>query len=253
MKHIKKKFAFYEKKLPIKKDSEFSTVDRRNNDMLKTLDKTEKIAFIIDTEGYHILSLMYNNQGKELLVPIPDLTLAYYDSAYINNYERKSFKNDLFKKLSQTSALTDSVSHEIYRYINYATTSLIMMFTSIESFLNSLIPENESYKNKKGVHNKEKIERYIGFEEKILQVIPSFEKKSFYNNKSDFLKSPIGKLKKIRDEIIHTKSSFMYQKQSKLIKQLLDFEFDKTLLEIKKLMNFYKLNYIENCPCNQNF
>lgn len=254
MKHIKKKFALRLKNLPIKENTSFSIIDRRDNDMLKAIDKTGKIPFMIDAEGYHTLSLMYNNQGKELLVPIPDLTLVYYDSAYINNYKRKIFENDLFKKLSQTSDLTDDVSHEIYIYINYATTSLIMMFTSIESFLNSLIPENGSYKNKKGVvHNKEKIERYIKFEEKILQVIPSFEKKIFYNNKNDFKRSPIGKLKNLRDEIIHTKSSFMYQKQSELIEQIMDFEFDKTLLEVKKYMNFYKLNYIENCPCNQNF
>lgn len=254
MKHIKKKFAYCEKKLPIKKGSQFSTVDRRDNDKIKAINKTKKVAFMIDTEGFYTLSLMYNNQGKELTIPIPDLTLAYYDSAYMNNYQRKSFKNDLFEKLSQTSDLTDDVSHQMYRYINYATTSLIMMFTSIESFLNSLIPEDGNYASKKKkVYSKEKIQRYIGFEEKILHVIPSFTNSSFYTNKNDFRRSFIGKLKILRDEIIHTKSSFMFQKQSELIKQLLDFEFDKTLLETKQFMNFYKSNYIENCPCKKDF
>lgn len=253
MKHIKKKFAFCEKKIPVKEKTSISTLDRRDNDGLKTVDENKKIAFMEDTEGYHILSLLYNNQGKELLLPIPDLTLAYYDSAYMNNYQREKFKNDLFEKLSQTSDITDSVSHEIYRYINYSTTSLIMMFTSIESFLNSLIPENQSYKKKKKTYNKKEIERYIGFEEKILQVIPKFEHKSFYTNNNDFKKSPIGKLKYLRDEIIHTKSSLLFQSQSKLIKQLLDFDFDNSLIETKEFMNFYRSNYIENCSCNQDF
>lgn len=263
MKHIKKKFAFYQKKLPIKGNISLSIIDRRNNEALKDVDKKEKIAFMIDTDGYHTLATIYNNQGKELLVPIPDLTLVYYDSAYMNNYQRKSFENDLFKKLSQTSEITDNVSHETYRYINYATTSIIMMFTAIESFLNHSIPNNgiipndgkvfKKQKNRPENFNKIQIQRYIGFEDKIVKVIPYFTSKVFFENKGDFKISQIGKLKNLRDEIIHTKSSLLYQKHSELLKQLLDFEFDETLLAVKEYINSYMPNYIEDCPCNENF
>ena|SRR5690554_1437274 len=263
MKHIKKKFAFHQKKLPIKRNISLSTIDRRNNKALKDVDKKEKIAFMIDMDGYHMVAIIYNNQGKELLVPIPDLTLTYYDSAYMNNFQRKSFENDLFEKLSQTTEITDDVSHEIYRYVNYAATSIIMMFTSMESFLNNNIPKDgiifndgkilKKHNKKIKSFDKNYIQRYVSFEDKILKVIPFFKKQNYFINKDDFNKSTIGKLKKLRDEIIHTKSSFLDQNQSLLFNQMLDFEFDKTLLEVREFMNFYKKDYVENCPCDEPF
>lgn len=253
MKHIKKKYAFRKRKLPVKPNSSVLSVDRRDYNTLKNVDKNENFAFMKDISGHYILSTLHNNQGKELIIPIPDLSLVYYDSAYMNNYERKSFNSDLFKKLSQTSEVTEDISHELYRYINYAATSVIMMFSSLESFLNSLIPEDGSYKLKRKVFDKKGIERYVTFEDKILKVIPSFESKAFFQDKNDFKTSHIGKLKNLRDEIIHTKSSFMFQNQSELLKQLLNFEFDETLLMVKEYMNSYKPNYIEDCPCNKNF
>lgn len=253
MKHFKKKYAIYLKKLPIKENALVSYVYRRGNDALKAVDKNEKLAFMKDTDGYHTLSIIYDNQGKQLTVPIPDLTLVYYDSAYMNNVQRKGFKNDLFENLSQTSEITEDVSHELYRYINYATTSIIMMFTAIESFMNKIIPDNGEYqKSENKIYTKTEIERYSSFEDKILKVIPFFRKK-YFKDKDELKESLIGKLKNLRDKIIHTKSSILYQKESALFKELLNFEYDKTLLETKDYMNFYKLNYIEDCPCNQIF
>lgn len=264
MKHIKKKYAVYIKDLPIKENASLTYVDRRNKEALKNIDKKEKIIFLKDTSNHYALATLYNNQEKEvnLTIPIPDLTLVYYDSAYMSNFQRKSFESDLFEKLSQTTEITDDVSHEIYRYVNYAATSIIMMFTSMESFLNNNIPEdgiifNDGKILKKRKKNKDFdkncIQRYVSFEDKILKVIPFFKKRNYFINKDDFNKSTIGKLKTLRDEIIHTKSSFLYQKQSSLFNQMLDFEFDKTLLEVKGFMNFYKKDYVENCPCDEPF
>lgn len=98
MKHIKKKYYFQKNEIPLKKGKKSFKLDRSDNQSIKKL-KKETIPFIKTTDGDVILSMFYNNNGKEIIIPIPDLTLVYYNNAYLNNYKRKEKEKELFKKL----------------------------------------------------------------------------------------------------------------------------------------------------------
>lgn len=255
MKHIKKKYYFEEKTLPGKKDKESLLVNRTDS---KTINKVKKgtIPFIQTTDGFKILSMFHNYNGTQIVMPIPDLTLVYYNNAYLNNITRKEQEKKLFKKLLNTSEITEDVSNELYSYIGVASSAIIQMFTSIESFINHLIPDDQNYihtkKDKTEIYTKEQIQFNIKFWDKIKNVIPYFYSKNFFKKQTP-TNSHIAKLKEIRDEIVHTKSNKVFENQSQLIDKLLKFKYDDTLIAITKFMNFYKSDYITECDCDNDF
>lgn len=256
MKHIKKKYYFKNNSLPIQPGKETIKVDRRDTKALKKL-KKENIPFIKTIEGDYIMSFNYNYNGIETIIPIPDLTLVYYNNAYLYNISRKEQEKKLFNKLINVNDdLTEDASNELYNYIGLATSSIIQMFTSIESFVNHLIPDDKPYINdrrdKTEHYNKEQIQFSIKFYDKIKLVLPYFYSKDFFKNRT-LTNSHIDNLKSLRDEIVHTKSNFLYDNQSQLIKKLLNFKYEETLKAIRKFMNFYIENYIVDCDCEKEF
>lgn len=256
MKHIKKKYYYQEKAIPIKKGKEAVFIDRQDSKTIKKV-KNGKIPFIQTTDGFKVLSMFHNYNGTELVIPIPDLTLVYYNNAYLNNLVRKEQEKKLFKKLLDKSEITEDVVNELYDYIGVACSAIIQMFTSIESFTNHLIPDDIPYinnerKDRTELYTKEQIQRHIKFWDKMKKVLPYYHTKNFFK-KTTPTNSHIIKLKELRDEIIHTKSKQVYESQSKLIERLLKFKYDETLLAIRKFMNFYISEYITECDCNDDF
>lgn len=131
------------------------------------------------------------------------------------------------------------------------------MFTSLESFINFLIPDDIEYpkirKDRTEIYNKQQIELYIKFWDKVKEVLPfCYDSKNFFKKQTP-TNNHLVKLKEIRDEIVHTKSKEMYETQSKLIEKLLKFKYEGTLMALRKFMNFYKANYIVDCDCGNDF
>ncbi len=256
MKHIKKKYYYQEKRVPIQEGREPIKADRRDNKNLKKL-KKGNIPFIKTTEGEFIMSMSYNYNGTEAIIPLPDLTLIYYNNAYLNNISRKSQEKKLFEKLlNGEDELTENVTNELYNYVGVATSSIIQMFTSLESFINHQLPDEIPYiyvrKDKTEYYNKEQIQMYIKFWDKVKEVLPYYHSKNFFQNVTP-TNSHIRNLKDLRDEIVHTKSNQLYDVQAKLIEKLLKFKYDETLIAIRKFMNFYDENYIIDCNCKNDF
>ena len=63
----------------------------------------------------------------------------------------------------------------------------------------------------------------------------------------------IATLKEFRDEIVHTKPGKSQLKYEELIKRSLNFKYVDYLTAVTTLMNYYKPNYIEPCPCGHEF
>lgn len=57
----------------------------------------------------------------------------------------------------------------------------------------------------------------------------------------------------MRDYIVHTKSNIDFSIQGKLMTDILGFNFEKCLQDIKSFMNVYKPDYIEDCECGNDF
>jgi len=153
--------------------------------------------------------------------------------------------------------LGEDATNEIYRYYGFASSCIISLFTSIESFINHIIPNDKPYinelKNKTEYFTKEQIQKGISFDIKTNKVLPYFfDEKNYFRNRTPS-NQHITNLKNLRNEIVHPKSEATFQAQEETIKRLLNFKYDATFEAVAKFMNFYQPNYISECDCGLDF
>ncbi len=104
MKHIKKKFLFHDELLK-KGDDIFKYKNKiieipSEIDYNKTLKEAKNNLGIITKEnGDKIFSMVYNDNGKYCMIPVPDFSLVNYHNAYKLNHERKVLKKELMNHL----------------------------------------------------------------------------------------------------------------------------------------------------------
>lgn len=91
--HIKKKYLFVQD-LENLKETEKKIINRGVSKLLKSNKKNN--AFLHTTEDKLIRGFTYNYKGKYTVVPIPDLTLVYFDHAFHMNKVKAQKKNELF-------------------------------------------------------------------------------------------------------------------------------------------------------------
>lgn len=262
MKHIKKRFLFQEKTLPFtpkdpskKIEDIIHTVDRRDTKVLKT--KKDVAVFLKTDQGDYLMGCIHNYNGVHTAVPLPDFTLIHFDFAHNCNRERKQQEKELFSKLiAPKLEVTEDVINEVYAYYGYASSCIISLFTSIESFVNHLIPDNEPFirelNNKTELYSKIQIQESLSFYDKLKIVLPYYFGKNFFSNSTP-ANQTITNLKNLRDEIIHTKAELDYSKQQALLKSVLSFKYDNAFDAVAKFMNFYKADYIKECDCGVDF
>lgn len=259
MKHIKKKYLFQiEIGDDVKKvlDNKALSVSSTSKDLLKLSKNLD--LFVTTEKGFLIKAFPINYEGTNALIPIPDLSLVYFDSAYNLNVLRKEKEIELFTKVKiNVDKLGEDATNEIYRYYGFASSCIISLFTAIESFINHIIPNDRPYikelNNKTEFYTKEQVQRGISFDEKTKEVLPYFfDGKNYFKNPSPS-NQHITNLKKLRDEIVHPKSEATFQKQEELIKRLLNFKYDKTFESVASFMNFYDDGYITECNCGVDF
>lgn len=98
---------------------------------------------------------------------------------------------------------------EVYKFIEQAQKSIIFSFTALETFVNLSIPKDfiweKTTTRKKEIYNKEQIERYIPWKEKINLVITDIYK--LPEIKQTMFWSSLMELLEIRNRLIHIKSS----------------------------------------------
>ena len=256
MKHIKKRYL-YESKNDIDKSFEIlEKFEKPSPDLVKK-SKDKDLLVTLD-DGTIIKAFIFNSNNGTCMIPIPDLSLVYFDGAYNLNTLRKGQEVELFKKIKMTNdSLGETATQEIYRYYGYASSCLISLFTALESFVNHILPNDKLYhldtnKNTE-YYSKEQIQKYIQFDNKVKKVLPHFfEDKNFFKHPTTHTQH-IENLKNLRNEIVHPKSERNSTNQEELIKKLLNFNFDKTFEAVAHFMNFYVPDYIVECNCGVDY
>lgn len=257
LKHIQKKYSFQNKAIPVKPGTTPKEINRFDSETIKKFMKSDEIPYIITTDGYFIKGMFYKKGNTHTILPIPEITLVYFDFAYNCNFYRKENEVKLIDKLKPDEYITEGLTNEIYSFFGNASSCIISLFTALESFSNSIIPDNGTYIDKRTqkteTYNKQQIERYINFDDKLKKVLPYFHSdKNFFKNQTP-TNQHITNLKKLRDEIVHTKSSIDEDSQTELMTKLLKFKYDETFDSVMKFMNFYKPEYIVPCGCENDF
>lgn len=258
MKHIKKKYLF-QKKLDEKMTQMLANkgekIEKSSNDLIR---KSKEIDLFFTTDkDFLIKGFPFNYNGEIALIPIPDLSLVYFDSAYQLNRDRLSMQVKLFDKLVKQTEIGEDATNEIYRYYGYASSCIISLFTAIESYINHIIPNEKPYikelKNKTEYYTKEQVQKGLSFDNKVKEVLPYFfDGKNFFRN-SSLANQHITNLKNLRNEIVHPKSEASFRKQEELIQSLLNFKYEKTFEAVMKFMNYYQSDYIVECDCGVDF
>lgn len=240
-------------KLPKRKYVNHIQVDWSYEDMIKgfdlpksppDLERFDQAYFF--TEGNHIIQgFLYVHEGKPVVIPEPEPSILYYANSQRVLYEILNFRTDIFNSLGlENAAKIDLLFSDFFlSSFNF----IINLFASIEAFNNSVIPEDFTYRHKKQLMNRDKIQRYARFDLKMENIVPEIFGKSFvadYPAQYEFLKT----LKGIRDNLIHTKnfSKNWAASYHDIYRELLSFKYDDALKSTKEYMNYYKSNWIEN-------
>lgn len=165
-------------------------------------------------------------------------------------------KKKLVQNLADLKVQNELSNNFAYDYHGTASSCIICLFTSIECFLNSIIPDRFEYKivndKKTEICNKSQIQYSISFHEKLTKVIPIALGKNFFAKETPAT-SRIHNLRDLRNDIIHIKSDNGAKSHIEILKRLLEFKYDETFITVFKLFNFYAENYIEECPCSEQY
>ncbi|MGE0637262.1 MAG: hypothetical protein AB7G44_10620 [Bacteroidia bacterium] len=260
MKHIERKFLVQLNEVEFEQLSNNTKLEivERGKDA-KPLDQKyskDHVGYLKTTKGFAIQAFPHKVNGKIFLIPEPNPTLIYFSSAQNNFRALEKYKNDLLPKIDVQSDISDEIIHDFYNYFGAVSGCVIFLFTSIESFMNSLIKDSHVYRkvqnNRTELYNKSQIEAYISFDEKIKKVIPQLTGID-YLKKHPNIAQHISNLKDFRDNIIHTKSNVETFKYDHIVKRSFGFSYEKTIDAVASYMNGYRKDFIKECNCGKDF
>jgi len=251
MKHIQKKYYQEHKNVALEKIS-YPILDPSDSIDIVEASKEDQL-FLIYNDNSIVRAFAHQHKDKILRIPIPDLSIVYFNSAYLLNKLRIEQFDEMVSKVSiDGDKMDENATNEIFKFYGYSSSCLISLFTALESFINHILPDNEVYVYKKKKYNKGEIQRWIPFNDKVKYVLPFYFGKTFFTNATP-LYEHIDNLKSIRDELIHTKSDQNLKLQEKLMSKIIDFDYEKAFEASTDFMNFYKKEFIVECHCGRDF
>lgn len=211
-------------------------------------DSQNKIALLFSSSSITVAHTT-KIKGQNLIIPEINMTIMYYSMSCVYYELIQKIRQPFFDTIN-TSVIFDNnkdvITKKSYDYFSLVSCFTIFLFTSMEALINSKINKNIQIINKKGeIDNYEKIMWY-SFYDKIKKVLDIQQGDSFFkNNATDH--RLIEKLKKLRDSIIHAKpQNGNHLDYEEILKTGLNLDYENTLVSVKKFINFYSPNLIED-------
>jgi len=212
-----------------------------------------------DEYGYDVMILFEDNIvfgfdvfhfGKKIVLPELNPVTIFYSNAVMTHKNLVS---------SQKSLIEDSPTLKNHRmlvdpkkfgnFFQLATNCIINLQATIETYANSIIPEDYNPIDKNG----EPIKK-LSLDYKINTVIPEIKKDKFkrVNRKDDNI---IRRIISLRNDIIHLKPSpeKTNTKYKDLYKRLIKFDYTLAIFAVRNFVNFYDSDLIEECSCGKEY
>lgn len=200
------------------------------------------------------------HKGKQYLSALPSPAHLYLTTA-LELYElAEQRKSEDFPKCGKQDndsnlyllEVEPGYTHEGYTdYIKARIASIIMLVSTLENFMNEVIPNDFIFekieKEKVKRYNHKKIEDIISFKDKLEQVLPkAINQANFWSTRTKELKI-INELYKHRKEFIHlkTKSDEEWDGYSNVFSHMLKFDLLKAINTTINIINAIEKNYIE--------
>lgn len=251
MKHTQKKFVFSKKLSEGTGDViRNAPVDKLKVEQLIQEDFADHFCLVHTESDYIIQAFRFADGAHNLVIPEPNPIVIYFELARFNYKHISTTKNKLYANHGNpTQTLND-----FFQFFQISSIVTTFLFMSIEAFVNSKLPRDFVYSKSSNRNttnfNRSQIQTEISFEEKIKQVLPEFTGKSFASECGHKYET-ILKLKKLRDEITHTKGQIggvpiNYQD---LYAMSLNFDYENALRHTRDFLNFYEPDLIQECTC----
>lgn len=214
----------------------------------KTIDKFgQDLMLMYEDEVVYGFDLY--NSGDKIIIPEINPATIFYSNAVM------SYRNLILKR---KSLLNDSPTLKNHKkptdpnifghFFQLATNCLINLQSALESFANRSIPENHEFKNKQGNEFKPTLVHKLNI------TVPELNDNYFKKvHKKD--NNIIRRLIELRNEIVHLKPAEenTNTKYKDVYRRLIGFEFLDAIHAVKKYINFYESNLIEECSCGKEY
>jgi len=157
-------------------------------------------------------SEMFDISGVEITFPTPNNVSIFANIANREKQQAKNIHSSLIMKDAKSKKDIEIKNEDIkrlYNYLEHIQTSIIAIYTALESFANIAIPNDytHTFKNNKGIvesYDKTAIERWLKTSEKIADLLPSILNSSSPKELPSW--SNFKELESIRNDIIHQKT-----------------------------------------------
>lgn len=215
----------------------------------KKLAEDENFDIMLMLENKVIYGYDYLYQGKKLILPEVNPITIFYSNAVMSYGMLNKYKEKLLSESAEAGkydkALTLSHSGTFFQL---STNCIINLQAAIESFANRIIPENYMYLDKTGNTINPTVSH------KLYNVLPKIRNIDFRQAKNKKHNKCIDKLIQLRNDIVHLKPVGETNTGYKgIYRDLLNFDYLKTITAVKTYVNFYEENLIEECPCGKDF
>jgi len=187
-------------------------------------------------------------KGKEkYLIPEINPTTIFYSNAVMSHRKLIFFREELFEKSPTIKNYNKSVNPNHFgSFFQLASNCIINLQSTVESFANRQIPEDRKFIDQNG----DEFEPSVFH--KLDKVLPEIHNKRFKSSykQDNFI---VRKVIELRNEIIHLKpiKENTNTKYKDVYRKLLKFDYTKAIIAVRKLVNFYELNLIEDCECEK--
>ncbi len=157
-------------------------------------------------------SEMFEITGVEIKFPTPNNVSLFANIANREKQQAKNIHSSLIMKdikIKKNINIENEDIKKLYNYLEHIQTSIIAIYTALESFANIAIPNDytHTFKNNKGIiesYDKTAIERWLKTSEKIADLLPAILNSSSPKELQSW--SNFKELENIRNEIIHQKT-----------------------------------------------
>jgi len=213
-----------------------------------------------DPRVYQILGVEYN--GVKYISALPSPTHMFLSTAVelyqiSENRKQANFPKCATKMSTPKLAILqfqNGYTHECFTdYLKAKTTSIIMLISALENFMNQQIPQDYTYtwfdkkKDKTKTWNYDEIENSISFNTKLKYVIPrACDRENLWGDYSEEL-DIIQKLYSHRKEFVHlkTKSKEEWKRYADAFDQMVNFNLEEAIKAVIKIMNIISPEFVE--------
>lgn len=194
------------------------------------------------------------NHGNVYISFFPDPVLVFFSQAYDSYLKSKKIVSDFDNHIILNSNDIKIINSEIYNiYLSQRISAIIFLFTALEAFVNSVIPDEFIYKRKKDTEsenlNKKDIERFVPVIEKIDCILSQQELVGIdFKQQYPTIYGNIKKIQRERNNLIHLKTSRDDKNVESFLSmfgKILNDDFEHIFISVEKFMNIVKPNFIE--------